>query len=117
MRRNLVIDVFLIFLILFSFSSCRSFNSTTQNGEIEYTEDNTALETGVENVIKDYASLEYLNSYDGKVIIKIKLDKDSKENYDKAIEDIRDYILEFEDDEWNYIQIEVEGYDSYEYSF
>ncbi|MDO4662506.1 MAG: hypothetical protein Q4B36_05255 [Tissierellia bacterium] len=117
MKKNLIINIFLTFVILFSLSSCRAFNSTTQNGEIEYTEDNTALETGVEGVIKDYAKLDYLSSYDGKVIIKIKLDENNKENYDRAIEDIRDYILEFEDDEWNYIDIEVEGYDSYEYSF
>ncbi|MDO4594637.1 MAG: hypothetical protein Q4B52_04595 [Tissierellia bacterium] len=112
-----------IFLILifstsiFLFSSCREFNSTTKNGEIEYTEDNTALETGVSDTIKDLASLDYLNSYDGNVVIKVTLFKENEENYKKVISKIKKYIINFHDDEWYYIKIEVKNFDPFELTF
>lgn len=106
----------LVFLLMFSLTSCRQFNSTTRNGEIEFTEDNTALETGVSKSIQKLADLNYLNSYDGKILIKVSLKKEDEKNYEDTINAIKEYLSNFKDDEWEYLKIEVKDFKDYEYN-
>ncbi|MCI5839214.1 MAG: hypothetical protein SOZ89_02810 [Peptoniphilaceae bacterium] len=109
--------IFLIIISIFLLTSCRQFNSTTKNGEVEFTEDNTALESGVSDKIDSLATLTYFNSNDGKVYVEVKLKEKKKENYQKVIDKVTSYIKNFNDDEWFYLSIKVDGFKDYETTF